>query len=148
MSVLGKSLTRPCRSNIQRIDTRQPDAQAAIAQLRAKLAPSGNVVSEAGRQKTVEVFGTPLAPTEVVERICSDVRTHGLDAVLRLHGQARRRAALGRRRCACRPTSWPRPTPQAAPTFLETIRRIRDNILRFQTAILHRDVQIETPHGG
>jgi histidinol dehydrogenase len=36
----------------------------------------------------------------------------------------------------------------AAPAFLETIRRIRDNILRFQTAILHRDVQVETPHGG
>src|SRR5688572_15434197 len=72
---------------IQRIDTRQPDAQAALAQLRAKLAPSGNVVSDAGRQKTVEVFGTPMAPTEVVERICSDVRAQGLDAVLRYTAQ-------------------------------------------------------------
>jgi histidinol dehydrogenase len=31
---------------------------------------------------------------------------------------------------------------------LETVRRIRENILRFQKAILHRDVQLETPHGG
>jgi histidinol dehydrogenase len=31
---------------------------------------------------------------------------------------------------------------------LETVRHIRDNIMRFQTAILHRDVQIDTPHGG
>ena len=37
---------------------------------------------------------------------------------------------------------------KAGPTFLEAIRRIRENILRFQTAILHKDVQIETPHGG
>ena len=37
---------------------------------------------------------------------------------------------------------------KAGPTFLEAVRRIRENILRFQTAILHRDVQIETPHGG
>jgi len=36
----------------------------------------------------------------------------------------------------------------AAPEFLATIRRIRENILRFQTAILHRDVKIDTPHGG
>ena len=36
----------------------------------------------------------------------------------------------------------------AVPEFLETVRRIRDNILRFQTAILHRDVQVDTPHGG
>ncbi|HVT26836.1 MAG TPA: histidinol dehydrogenase, partial [Lacipirellulaceae bacterium] len=63
---------------IQRIDTRKSDAQAAIARLRAKLAPSGNVVSEAGRRKTVEVFGRPLSPAEVVERICSDVRSEGL----------------------------------------------------------------------
>ena len=64
--------------NIQRIDARRGDAQAAIAELRAKLAPSGNIVSEAGRRKTVEVFGKPLAPAEVVlER---DVACgHGID---------------------------------------------------------------------
>jgi histidinol dehydrogenase len=64
--------------NIQKIDARQGDAQVAIAALRAKLAPSGNIVSEAGRRKTLEVFGKPLSPAEVVERICSDVRTEGL----------------------------------------------------------------------
>ena len=48
--------------SITRIDTRNPDAAAAIAALRAKLAPEGNVVSEAGRQKTIEVFGEPLTP--------------------------------------------------------------------------------------
>ena len=37
---------------------------------------------------------------------------------------------------------------QAAPEFLATIRRIRENILRFQTAILHRDVEVAGPHGG
>ena len=33
--------------------------------------------------KTIEVFGKPLSPLQVVERICSRVRTRGLDAVLR-----------------------------------------------------------------
>jgi histidinol dehydrogenase len=132
---------------IQRIETRQPDAQAAIAQLRAKLAPSGNVVTEAGRQKTVEVFGTPMAPTEVVERICSDVRTQGLDAVLRYTAKLDG-VQLSANTLRVPADDLASAHARAAPEFLEAIRRIRDNILRFQTAILHRDVQVETSHGG
>ena len=37
---------------------------------------------------------------------------------------------------------------KADPEFLATIRRIRENILRFQTAILHRDVEVAGPHGS
>jgi histidinol dehydrogenase len=133
--------------SIQRIDTRQPDGQAAIAQLRAKLSPGGNVVSDAGRQKTLEVFGTPMAPTEVVERICSDVRTQGLDAVLRYTAQLDN-AQLTASTLRVPGEELASAHARAAPEFLETVRRIRDNILRFQTAIVHRDAQVETPHGG
>ncbi len=133
---------------IQRIDTRQPDAQAAIAQLRAKLSPGGNVVSEAGRQKTLEVFGTPMAPAgsrraDLLRRAHAGPRSRArytakLDGVQLSANTLRVPAdelAVGARR-------------MRRPTFLETVRRIRDNILRFQTAILHRDVQVDTPHGG
>jgi histidinol dehydrogenase len=133
--------------DIPRIDTRQPDAPAAIAQLRAKLAPSGNVVSDAGRQKTLEVFGTPMAPTEVVERICSDVRTQGLDAVLRYTAKLDN-AQLSANTLRVPSEDLASAHSRATPAFLETIRRIRDNILRFQTAIVHRDVQVELPRGG
>lgn len=133
--------------NIQRIDTRHPEATTAIAQLRAKLAPAGDVVSEAGRQKTIAVFGTAMSPTAVVERICSDVRHEGLSAVLKYTAQLD-----GVQLSA---TTLRVPTDEianahaaAAPEFLETVRRIRDNILRFQTAILHQDVRVELPHGG
>jgi histidinol dehydrogenase len=129
---------------IQRIDTRQPDASAALAALRAKLAPSGNVVSEAGRQKTLEVFGTPMAPTEVVERICSDVRTQGLDAVLRYTAQLDG-VQLSANTLRVPADDLASAHAHAAPAFLETIRRIRENILRFQTAVVHRDVEIELP---
>jgi histidinol dehydrogenase len=132
---------------ILRIDTRQPDAQAAIAQLRAKLAPSGNVVSDAGRQKTLEVFGTPMAPTEVVERICSDVRTQGLEAVLRYTAKLDN-AQLSANTLRVPSEDLASAHSRATPAFLDTIRRIRDNILRFQTAIVHRDVQVDLPHGG
>jgi histidinol dehydrogenase len=133
--------------DIPRIDTRQPDAQTAIAQLRAKLSPAGNVVTEAGRQKTLEVFGTPMAPTEVVERICSDVRAQGLDAVLRYTARLDG-AQLSANTLRVPTDDLASAHARAAPEFLETIRRIRDNILRFQTAILHRDVQIDSSHGG
>jgi histidinol dehydrogenase len=130
--------------NIQRIDARRSDADAAMVELRAKLAPSGNIVSEAGRRKTVEVFGKPLAPTEVVEKICSDVRTQGLSAVLRYT------ARLDGVELTAETLRVPAAELAAAhqkvsPDFLATIRRIRENILRFQTAILHRDVEIDAP---
>lgn len=132
---------------IQRIDTRGPAAKAAIAELRAKLAPSGNVVSEAGRRKTIEVFGEPLAPAQVVERICDDVRENGLEAVLwysaKLDGAQLTAATL---RVPAEDLAAAH--AKSDPEFIGTIRRIRDNILRFQTAILHRDVEVSGPHGS
>src|SRR5436305_8069868 len=112
---------------IQRIDTRQSDAKATIDGLRAKLAPGGNVVSEAGRRKTLEVFGKPLSPSQVVERICSRVRTRGLDAVLRYT------AKLDGVRLSAETLRVPADDlaaahKKAAPEFLETVRRIRENI--------------------
>ena len=77
----GNSLT------IQRIDTRHDNVQEALSALREKLSPQGNMVSEAGRQRTIAVFGEPLTPQQVVERICSEVRQDGLSAVLKYNQQ-------------------------------------------------------------
>jgi len=132
---------------IQRIDARQPAAKSAIEALRAKLAPSGNVVSEAGRRKTIEVFGEPLAPAQVVERICDDVKSRGLEAVLdysaKLDG-----ALLDARSVRVPAEDLAAAHAQSDPEFIGTIRRIRENILRFQTAILHRDVEVAGPFGS
>jgi len=132
---------------IQHIDTRQPGAEAAISQLRATLSPAGNVVSEAARHKTLEVFGTPMSPTEVVERICSDVRTQGLEAVLRYTAQLDG-VQLSATTLRVPADELASAHSHSAPSFLNTIRRIRDNILRFQTAIIHRDVHVDIAHNG
>jgi histidinol dehydrogenase len=132
---------------IARIDTRQEGSTAEIEQLRKKLAPTGDVVSEAGRKKTVEVFGVPLSPAEVVERICSDVRTRGLEAVVDYTNKFDQ-VKLTADSLRVPAQELAAAHAKAGPTFLDAIRRIRENILRFQTAILHSDVQIETPHGG
>jgi histidinol dehydrogenase len=133
--------------NIQRIDTRQSGATEEIAQLRARLAPEGNIVSEASRNKTIEVFGEPLTPVQVVDRICEDVRQQGVKAVLKyttlLDG-----ATLSADQLRV-PTHELKAAHQAVePEFLETVRRIRARLLRFQQAILHTDVTVPTPHGG
>ncbi len=132
---------------IARIDTRQAGSAAEIELLRKKLAPTGDVVSEAGRKKTVEVFGVPLAPAEVVERVCSDVRTRGLEAVLDYTNKFDK-VKLTADSLRVPAQELAAAHAKAGPTFLEAIRRIRENVLRFQTAILHKDVQIETPNGG
>lgn len=132
---------------IPRIDTRDPGSAAQIAALRAKLAPEGNVVSEAGRRKTIEVFGEPLTPVQVVERICGDVRERGLPAVLeytaKLDGKQLTAAEL-----RVSPAELAAAHAAAGPAFLETVRRIRDRILKFQQAILHQTVTVPTAHGG
>jgi len=131
---------------MRRIDCSSDDAPRAIAELRRELSPQGNVVSPEGNTRTVAVFGEPLAPRQVVERICDDVANRGLDALLHYShlldrvplepGQIRvssdelRAAHLG-----------------ADPSYLQTIARVRRNILEYQTAILAHDVSLEKDPG-
>lgn len=126
---------------IPTIDCSIQDPVRALAELRQKLSPRGDVVSESGRQRTIALFGEPLAPRQVVERICADVRDRGVSAVLdytekldnkRLTAETMRVSAeeLAAAHAAC------------DKRFLQTIRRIRENIAEFQTRILHEDVRL------
>ena len=88
---------------------------------------------------TLKVFGEPLNPQQVVERICSDVRTQGTPALLhycqQLDGKTLTSAQL-----RVSKDSLSKAHANAKPEFLETIRRIRDNIFRFQSSILHKSI--------
>jgi histidinol dehydrogenase len=129
---------------IDRIDTRRDNVDAKLAALRAKLSPAGNVVSEAGRRRTVEVFGEPLTPQQVAERICGDVRSRGLAAVLE-YSRKLDKADLTAETVRVSAGELSAAHAAADPQFLATVRRIRDNILEFQRAILHRDVEVKRP---
>ncbi len=133
--------------SIQRIDTSQPGSADALAALRAKLAVEGDVVSEAGRAKTVEVFGEPLSPVRVVERICKDVRGEGLDAVLRYTAKLDG-ADITAETLRVSAEELAEAHAAAEPALLDTVRRVRENVLRFQSAILHHDVTIDIDRGG
>ena len=132
--------------DIQRIDTRSADWVDRIDQLREKLSPRGDVVSEAGQQRTVEVFGEPLSPQQVVERICRDVREQGVEAVLQ-YGRQLDGAELTAETLRVPSDMLATAHQHADAEFLHAVRRIRANILEFQTALLQQDVEVRRADG-
>lgn len=132
--------------NIPTIDCSEADAESLFAELREKLSPRGDVVSEAGRQRTIELFGEPLTPQQVVEHICHDVREHGVSALLRYTSQLDRKE-LSQATLRVRPEEFAEAHASADPEFLRTVRRIRENILEFQTAILNQNVSVRRENG-
>lgn len=124
--------------NICRIDCASVDAREAIQDLRRQLSPKGNVVSPQGRARTVAAFGEPLTPQQVVERICADVQCRGLEAVLDYTAKIDNvtlepyEVRVTREELAAAHRA-------ADPAYLRTLRRVRDNILAFQSGILNRD---------
>lgn len=131
---------------IQQINTSDGDLEQRLEQLRGRLSPSGDVVSETGRQRTIEIFGEPLSPRKVVQRICEDVDQEGIAAVLRYTEQLDK-AQLTPATLRVPVADLAAAHSAADPEFLATIRRIRDNIREFQAAVLHRDVEISRPGG-
>ncbi len=132
--------------NIRRIDSRREDIRAAMGELRAKLSPAGNVVSEAGRRRTIEVFGEPLSPQQVVERICRDVQQKGIAAVLDYSARIDK-ATLTAETIRVPAAELAKAYAAADPQLLAAVRRVAQNIREFQQAILHRDVRLERPGG-
>jgi len=129
---------------ILRIDSRSRDAAQQIRQLLAKLSPSGDVVSESGRQRTIDIFGESLSPRQVVEKICGDIETVGLQALLDYSAKIDAtsltaetiRVPLDDLKTAAKKTDQ---------ELLAAVRRIRQNIWEFQEAILHKSMRIERP---
>ncbi len=127
--------------NIPTIDCRQNSAQAErlLAELRHKLSPRGDIVSPAGRQRTIDLFGEALSPQAVVERICGDVRQNGLKSVLH-YTEKLDRKTLTPATLRVTAEELAAAHAQAAPEYLATLRRIVANIRAFQESILVRSV--------
>ncbi len=127
--------------NIRRIRRGSADATAQLITLRSQLGARGNIVSPRGRAMTMQVFGEPLTPIQVVERICADVQARGAAALfhyterfdeVRLSPETLR---VSRREMADAHAA-------ADPALLETVRRVRQNIMAFQHGILHRSASM------
>jgi histidinol dehydrogenase len=132
--------------NILRIDSRRDDIRAAMAKLRERLGLRGDVVSQSGRKLTVDVFGEPLSPAEVVERICRDVRQRGLAAVLDYSARIDK-AQLTAETLRVPQKELLKAHAEADCQLLDSVRRVRKRICNFQQAILHHDVRLDRPDG-
>src|SRR5438874_6100806 len=108
---------------LRRIDCAAGDAAAQLVALRTQLGAQGNVVSARGRELTQKVFGEPLPPARVVERVCEDVRNRGRDALFH-YTQQFDRVRLDAGTLRVTGAELARSHAEADPAFLETVRRV------------------------
>jgi histidinol dehydrogenase len=132
LEVAMKSLT------LRHIRCTSPDATRQLEALRNQLGAQADVVSPRGRELTQKVFGEPLPPGRVVERICNDVRTKGLAAVVHYTEQFDR-VRLTPANLRVSGEELAAAHAAADRSFLETVRRVRQNVLSFQFGLLHTD---------
>lgn len=131
---------------MERLDASREDFPDAIKRLRTKLSPDGSVVSPRGRELTQKVFGAALSPAEVVHRICSDVKANGSEAVIK-YARALDNPSVTAETLRVPVEMLETAHKNASSDFLASIRRIRENIVVFQSSILHKSVRIEPSPG-
>ena len=144
MSINNRSTGSEC---IRRINLHTSTGREELEALRQTLISQGDLVSPTGRQKTIDVFGEPLSPRQVVEKICEDVKRQGLPAVLDYTKRIDRSnvtAETFQVPCEKLEESHSR----VAPEFLAAIRRVRKRVERFQKEILPSDVCVSLDGGG
>ena len=117
------------------IDARKDDVRKQINALRQKLSLKGNIVSEAGKRRTIEIFGAPLTPAEVVNKICFDVASKGLSALLD-YSLRIDRANLTADELRVPDADFDEALKSVEPEYLASVDRIRENIETFQCRLL------------
>ena len=125
-------------SKFKRIICGSQHAENQLAHLRHQLGTEGDVVSPRHKRLTQAVFGDALPPVRVVERICNDVRDKGLPAVLKYTEQLDK-VKLTAETIRVPAEELKKAHDEADPEFLDTIRRVRVNILSFQSGLLQSD---------
>jgi histidinol dehydrogenase len=134
-------MTRTTPLKIRHIRCSDSDSAAQLDGLRRQLNAQGSVVSPRSRELTQKVFGEPLPPARVVERICAEVRSKGLAAVLHYTEQFDR-AKITAATLRVTDAELADAHKKADRPFLETVRRIRQNVLSFQLGLLHGDAML------
>src|SRR6478735_6250778 len=105
---------------LRRIRHTDADAAAQLLQLRRRLSLQADVVSPRSRALTEKVFGQALTPSQVVQKICGDVRERGLEAVLHYTQQLdNKKLTASTLRVA--PEELKAAHQAACPEFLETV---------------------------
>ncbi len=126
---------------LRRISSASDDAAEQLLALRRRLSLQADVVSPRSRALTEKVFGQALTPSQVVRTICEDVRSRGLEAVLHYTRELDNKK-LNAATIRVAPEELQAAHQAAAPEFLDTVRRVRNRILSFQSGLVHNDAQM------
>jgi histidinol dehydrogenase len=123
---------------VRRIQCGVPNASSQLKHLREQMSMDGQVVSPRHKKLTQAVFGKPLSPVEVVSRICTDVAKRGMPAVLHYTDQFDK-VKLTPSTVRVTQEELDKAHAEADAEFLDTVRRVRMNIISFQSGLLHSD---------
>ena len=115
------------KGDIRRIDLHNSSGRDELDSLRQTLVSQGDLVSPAGRQRTIDVFGEPLSPRQVVEKICEDIKREGLSAVLD-YTKRIDHANITSETFRVPLRKLEKAHQNVAPEFLAAIRRVRQRI--------------------
>src|SRR5262245_60226403 len=137
----GRTEHRMSSLNIRRVRCGSREAAEQLASLRTQLSASGNVVSPRGQALTVKVFGEALPPIRVVELICEDVRTRGREALFHYTEQFDR-TQLTPETLQIPPDELAEAHKTLGAPLLESIRRVRQNVMAFQSGVVHRSATL------
>ena len=141
------STTSPTSLAVQTIDLTTAEGRGRLGRLVSSLSSQGDVVSPSAAKRTIEIFGEPLTPKQVVARICEDVQAKGREAVLE-YSRRIDRAEVGVESLFVTAEAFEQAHASVAPAFLETVRRVRARVERFQQAVLPKDATVALPGGG
>jgi histidinol dehydrogenase len=123
---------------IRRVVCASPESAKFLNTLRDQAEHQAETVTAQGKRLTNAVFGEPLSPAQVVERICTDVRQKGLSAVLHYTEQFDK-VKLDKQTVRVKPTELAEAHQNADPDLLDTIRRVKQNIVSFHSGLLQSD---------
>ena len=123
---------------IRRIDTANPHAARQLAALKNPFADQAHIVTPANRKLTQAVFGEAIPPAKAVEKICGDVRQKGINALLN-YTEKFDKVHLTPRQIRVQPEEMAAAFAATDPSFIDTARRIRDNVLQFQIGLMSKD---------
>ncbi len=126
---------------VRRIDLAAATAAAQVAKLRDQFRVDAEIVSPQAKKLTQAVFGSALTPVQAVERICDDIRDHGLPALLKYTEQFDK-VKLKPDAVRVPPAAIAAAHAAADTQYLDTLRRLRYNIDSFQSGLMHRDAEL------
>ena len=126
---------------MRRIDLTASDGHKQLAKFRDLLRHDADTNTPAGKKLSQSAFGSILAPVDAVARICTDVKTKGLEAVLK-YTEAFDKVKMKPDQLRVPLAELEAAHKAADPAYLDALRRIRYNIDSFQSGLLHRDAEL------